>query len=375
MRLRKTGNSSCKVNLTAHQPSTIFAYLHGMRVLFIAMLVSAPFLMRAQTVTGSWYGLAEARSKGSNANNYLTELIIKQKGNDVEGVFGYYFRSGYQSYYVRGTYNPVTRLLTIKNLPMAYFKNRDIDGIECPMDFTATLFTSKVKSTLSGSFLSHEKYRYTCPELCFSYVLDINEKNQDSLIRSNTAGIKKYWKPREEELVINTKDISSTDAMAERMVASIKEDIANIKKNADAAPDSTAYKAAEAARKLELENLVSSMAKRKTILSNEVEIESDSVRISFYDNGDIDGDSITVFINKVPVLIHQPLLEKALNLYLSMDSLHANTDVTMFAENLGKFPPNTALMVITDGDKRKEVFLSASLLQNSSVILKRKKKQ
>jgi hypothetical protein len=258
---------------------------------------------------------------------------------------------------------------------MAYFKNRDIDGIECPMDFTATLFTSKVKSSLTGSFLSHEKYRYTCPELNFSYVLDINEKNQDSLIRSNTAGIKKYWKPRDEELVINTKDISTTSAMAEHMVASIKEDIANIKKNAAAAaPDSTAYKAAEAARKKELEDLVASMTKRKTILSNEVEIESDSVRISFYDNGDIDGDSISVFINKVPVLIHQPLLEKALNMYLSMDSLHANTEVTMFAENLGKYPPNTALMVITDGDKRKEVFLSASLLQNSSVILKRKKR-
>jgi hypothetical protein len=346
-----------------------------MRFILIILIIISGIALRAQRVTGSWYGLAEAQGKGSNTNNYLTELIIKQKGNDVEGVFGYYFRSGYQSYYIRGKYNPATRKLTIKNVPVTYFKSRDIDGIDCPMDFAALLFVSKMKSTLSGSFISQEKYKYTCPELSFSYSLDINEKNQDSLIRNNTAGIKKYWKPREEELVISTKDITTPSAMAERMVATNGADTALIKKEtAGSAVDSSAFLAAEAVRKKELEQLVSSFEQRKTILSTEVEIESDSVRISFYDNGDIDGDSIAIFINKVPVLTRQPLAEKALNMYLAMDSAHTNTEITMYAENLGRFPPNTALMVITDGSKRKEVFLSSSLTQNSSVILKRKKR-
>ncbi|MEO5595160.1 MAG: hypothetical protein ABIR15_02970 [Chitinophagaceae bacterium] len=360
-----------------------------MRLLFILSLLGLSFFMQAQSVTGSWYGLAEATAKGGNNNNYLTELVIKQKGNEVEGIFGYYFRSGYQSYYIRGKYNPKTRLLTIKNLPVSFYKNRDIDGIECPMDFSAVLFTSKVKSTLKGSFKSHEKYKYTCPGLIFNSSLDVDEKNQDSLIKNSTLNIKKYWKPREEELVINTKDISTTTAMAERMTTeAIKDSIAEIKKTispkdtasnakdtlAAISTDSTAYKIAESERKKELEKLVVSFEQRKTILSTEVEIESDSVRISFYDNGDIDGDSITIFINKVPVLTHQPLSEKALNMYLAMDNAHANTEISMFAENLGKYPPNTALMVITDGSKRKEVFLSSSLTQNSSVILKKRKR-
>ncbi len=359
-----------------------------MRLLLILIMLGGALCTQAQTVTGSWYGLAEANAKGSNNNNYLTELVIKQKGNDVEGIFGYYFRSGYQSYYIRGVYNPKTRLLVIKNLPVAFYKNRNIDGIECPMDFSAILFTSKVKSTLTGSFKSHEKYKYTCPELNFRSELDAGEKNQDSLIKSNVLNVKKYWKPREEELVINTKDISTTTAMAERMTAAtIKDSIATIK-NANVtpkdtaagsaivitAPDSTAFKLAEAERKKELEKLVVSFEQRKNILSSVVEIESDSVRVSFYDNGDIDGDSITVFINKVPVLAHQPLSERALNMYLAMDSAHLNTEISMYAENLGKYPPNTALMIITDGSKRKEIFLSSSLTQNSSVILKKKKR-
>jgi hypothetical protein len=374
-----------------------------MRLLLILLLTGVSFFIRAQSVTGSWYGLAEPSAKGSNNNNYLTELVIKQKGSKVEGIFSYYFRSGFQSYYVRGTYDRKTRLLILKNLPVTYYKSRDIDGIDCPMDFVARLFISKVKTTLSGSFKSQEKYKYTCPELTFSYSLDTDEKNQDSLIHSNTASIKKYWKPREEDVVINTRDISTAAAMAERMTAGVKKDSVEVKKDSvevkkdtvevkkdtvevkkDTADskkdvaiisiDSTAFKAAEAERKKDLEKLVVSFEKRKTVLKTEIEIESDSVRISFYDNGTVDGDSITIFINKVPVLTHQPLSEKALNMYLAMDDLHADTELSMFAENLGKYPPNTALMVITDGPRRKEVFLSSSLTQNSSVILKRKKR-
>jgi hypothetical protein len=340
-------------------PSDIFSYLHNMRLSFILLLLAVSFCMQAQTVTGSWYGVAEAANKGANNNNYLTELIIKQKGNDVEGIFGYYFRSGYQSYYIRGRYNPKTRLLTIKNIPVTYFKSLDIDGIDCPMDFLATLFVSKVESKLSGAFISQEKYKYTCPQLNFSSTLDINEKNQDSLIRKS-AVVKKYWKPRNEELVINTKDISAAMVITEHRAPAVKK-------------DSAVVNAVDTARKKELEKLVTSFSQRKNILSTEIEIESDSVRISFYDNGDIDGDSISVFINKIPVLTHQPLSEKALNMYLAMDSAHANTEITMYAENLGLYPPNTALMIITDGTKRHEVFMSSSLTQNSSVVLKRRK--
>lgn len=353
-----------------------------MRLLFIFLLLPVSFCMQAQTVTGSWYGLAEAANKGSNSNNYLTELIIKQKGNDVEGVFGYYFRSGYQSYYVRGTYNPKTRKLIIKNIPVTYFKSRDIDGIDCPMDFTAYLFISKVQSTLSGAFVSQEKYKYTCPQLDFSYTLDINDKSQDSLNR-NVATAKKYWKPRNEELVINTKDISAATLAPQHLPEATKKDTAtNIQPAATAsvvlkAADTAAVAAmaAEAIKTKEREKLMESFSQRKNILSNEVEIENDSVRISFYDNGDIDGDSISVFINKFPVLTHQGLSEKALNMYLAIDSAHPNTEITMFAENLGLYPPNTALMVITDGSTRHEVYMSSSLTQNATVILRRKKRQ
>jgi hypothetical protein len=338
-------------------------------VVFVVFLFTA-FASNAQTVTGSWYGVADPVAGNASSNNYLTELVIKQKGDDIEGVFGYYFRDGYQSYYIRGKYDAKTRMVTIKNIPVSYFRNRNIDGIDCPMDFTATLLVSQVKSTLTGRFASQEKYKYTCPELRVSYALDETERNQDSVIKHSTSNTKKYWKPREEELVINTKGVVSTPAVVTTTTDS----------TATAVPDSakmqaTAKEIADSIAKKEmLAKLVTSFEQRKTILSKEIEIESDSVRISFYDNGDVDGDSISIFMNKVPVLTQQPLSAKSLNMYLAFDKETSVAEISMFAENLGLFPPNTALMIITDGEKKYEVFMSSNLTQNSAVRLKKKRK-
>jgi hypothetical protein len=333
-----------------------------MRSLILIALVVTSLNSWSQTLTGSWYGIADPEKQGIN-NNYLTELILRQKGTEVEGVFGYYFRTGYQSYYVRGTFNPKTRQVTIKDIPVTYFKNLDIDGVECPMDLVATLLVSQVKSTLKGSFLTHTKYKYTCPELRVSYSLDINEKNQDSLIRHN-SNVKKFWQPRQEELVVNTQDL--TPSVQPKTEARTGDTASKV--------PVSATELAEKEKKAEFAKVKQSFDKRKNLMMDQVEVESDSIRVSFYDNGDIDGDSISVFINKFPVLTHQPLSAKALNLYLALDRNHDSYEISMFAENLGLYPPNTALMIITDGDKTHEVFLSSSLTQNAAVKIKRKSK-
>jgi hypothetical protein len=343
-----------------------------MRLLILSLFLLTAVAADAQKVTGSWYGVADVAA-GGMGNNYLTELIIKQSGNEVEGIFGYYFRDGYQSYYIRGTFNAQTRQLSIPNLPVTYFRSNDIDGIDCPMDFTATLLVSPVKSTLKGELISQKKYRYTCPALRVNYALDVSEQNQDSLIRHSSAGSKKYWKPRNDDLVITTKDpppyTGKPDSSAfDQMLPPLpdRQDLGALG-NAIEKTDSIARK------REEIKKLVASFEQRKNILSKEIEIESDSVRISFYDNGDIDGDSITVFLNKYPVLTHQPLSAKSLNMYLAFDKGKDVAEISMYAENLGLYPPNTALMVISDGDKRYEVFMSSSLTQNSMVRLKKKK--
>ena len=285
-------------------------------------------------------------------NNYLTELILKQKGNEVEGIFGYYFKDSYQSFFIRGTYNPKTRAININNVPLTFYASANRDGVECPMDFYGTLMVSKVKNTVKGSFYSDDKYKYTCPELRVNFLLDIKE-NEDSVLRTSVTG-KKMWQPQKEDFVVTARPA--------------KLDIS------DAEP-ATASTVPQVLAEETQQSLVQKFVQRKNIYNKDLEIESDSIRISFYDNGDIDGDSISVFLNKKPVLANQELSSRSLNIYVALDTLSEINEISMFADNLGRIPPNTALMILSDGINRYEIYLSSSLTQNGSVRLKRKKKK
>ncbi|HEV3413853.1 MAG TPA: hypothetical protein VG101_15335 [Puia sp.] len=357
-----------------------------MRTLFfIILFAAAPVFLQAQTISGSWYGRADVDLTGLY-NNYLTELVIKQRGTRVDGIFGYYFRDKYQSYFIHGTYNPKTREITIMNLPVIYYgSNSTVNSIDCMTNFRGTLLTSRNGTKLMGTFYHDSKYKYMCPDLKVSYSLDREDKSEDS--STVMAARARIWKPQADDKVVD--EVTAAAPVAPPMPAdslaagadsaTVKKADSGLKRTDSMAamalvvrPDSAAVAAAQDQVKDSLK-IIESFAKRKAVLNRELLVESDSIRLSFYDNGEIDGDSISVFVNHQLVLSHQGLDVKAFNIYLHLDSTRELTEVSMFAENLGRIPPNTALMVITDGKNRYEVFLSSSLTENATVELRRKR--
>ncbi len=99
----------------------------------------------------------------------------------------------------------------------------------------------------------------------------------------------------------------------------------------------------------------------------EIKVDTGKIRLDFYDNGEIDGDSITVLVNKKVVLSHQRLTAKPITSYINMDLNSPFQEVEMVAENLGTIPPNTALLIITAGKKRYELFLSSTETKSARV--------
>jgi len=396
------------------------------RILCIICWLVASFVSSAQVVTGSWYGRADVEVAGMH-NNYLTELVLRQKGTRVEGIFGYYFRDKYQSIFVHGTYNPRTREVTILNIPVIYYgSNSTVNSIDCNTNFRGVLINSKLGSTLKGTFYHDEKYKYMCPDLKVSYDLDRDDHQQDSLSKA-VAVNNRIWKPQQDDYVVDaaapvaTAPIESKtpprqdsvapatpvrDSAVTTAIIPRPDSAVNVRPVADSAvaktmpapvtvlptapvdsskttavidtavataaltpphPDST---------KISLEDskkIAESFVKRKAVLNKEFDVESDSVRLSFYDNGEIDGDSISVFVNNKVILTHQELAAKAFNVYLHLDSTLEVNEISMFAENLGRLPPNTALMVVSDGKNRYEVFMSSSLTENATIRLRRKR--
>ena len=107
--------------------------------------------------------------------------------------------------------------------------------------------------------------------------------------------------------------------------------------------------------------------KRSNTLLKTIEIENKTFRVDLYDNGDIDGDSISLFFNGRLLLQHQRLSDKAISLTLKADERKDINELIMYAENLGEIPPNTALMVVTDGENRYEVRISSDLEKSGSI--------
>src|SRR5690606_24720182 len=102
-------------------------------------------------------------------------------------------------------------------------------------------------------------------------------------------------------------------------------------------------------------------------------VENDIIRVMLYDNGEIDGDSISLFYNKKLIVNHQLLTDKALTIELPVPADNLINELVMYAENLGKYPPNTALMVITDGKNRFEVRITSDLEKSGTIRFVRKK--
>jgi hypothetical protein len=316
----------------------------------------------AQNVSGSWYGQADVEISGIH-NNYLTELIIKQKGDEIEGIFGYYFKDVHQSFFIHGNYNAKTKEIRIHNIPIIYFNtNSTVNSIDCNTDFEGTLFISKVRNSINGHFFHDGKYKYTCPDLRVTYTLDKEDKQQDSVL-GNIVALKKVWKPQPDDFIV-----SATETKKEEIAPATE-----VKKTDNNEMSLTTKDVTPVKENKDEKKIAESFVKRKSILAKELLVESDSVKLSFYDNGDIDGDSISVFLNQQLVLIHQGLTAQAINLYVKLDSTKEVNEIDMFAENLGKIPPNTALMEVSDGVNRYEVYMSSSLTQNSTVRLRRKK--
>jgi hypothetical protein len=98
-----------------------------------------------------------------------------------------------------------------------------------------------------------------------------------------------------------------------------------------------------------------------------VAVDTGRIRLDFYDNATIDGDSITVLVNKQVVVSHQMLSARPITTYVTVDLSNPFFEIEMVADNLGTIPPNTALLIITAGTKKYELFLSSTQTKSAMI--------
>src|ERR1700759_2885403 len=197
-----------------------------MKKLVLLAVIFSSLSIQAQKVTGYWYGQANVEVAGIQ-NNYLTELIISQKGNKVKGFFGYYFKDVYQSFVVKGTFDPKTNKLVINDIPIIYFKtNSTMNAVDCITSFYGTLRISKVKTELNGYFYRDKKYTYTCPDLRVNYTLYTEAKVTDSIFK-DMAATRGFFKaqPPSPDVVMGNESKTESEMTAPADAAAQKKDV------------------------------------------------------------------------------------------------------------------------------------------------------
>ena len=106
---------------------------------------------------------------------------------------------------------------------------------------------------------------------------------------------------------------------------------------------------------------------RANELTKMIVVNSEEVVVKLFDNGEIDGDTISVYLDNKLILSKKLLTAKALTVNLRMDEDNSEHELVMVAENLGRIPPNTSLMIVTAGDKKFEVRITSTEQKNAMV--------
>ena len=117
------------------------------------------------------------------------------------------------------------------------------------------------------------------------------------------------------------------------------------------------------------------LEKRTIKTEQAVYFESDSLVLTLYDNGEVDGDTVTVVMNGNIIFSKVGLNTRANSktIYIN-ENTPDSIKLVMYAENLGEIPPNTGLLVVRDGENVYDVRFTADLKSNAAIILKRRKK-
>lgn len=114
-------------------------------------------------------------------------------------------------------------------------------------------------------------------------------------------------------------------------------------------------------------NLPAATRNRTNDLAETVVVENENIIVKLYDNGEIDDDTISVYLDNRLVLSQKRLTASPLTINLKMDPDNPEHVLVLVAENLGRIPPNTSLMIVQDGDKRHQVRITSTEQKNAMV--------
>ena len=115
------------------------------------------------------------------------------------------------------------------------------------------------------------------------------------------------------------------------------------------------------------------VALRKTQVIQTIDFRSDSLTLVLFDNGIVDGDTVSVVLNGKVIIPKQGLTDQEYRKVIKISpDLGDSLQIVIYAENLGTIPPNSGMLIIWDGSERHEIGFEGDFKKSSAVNLRRR---
>lgn len=344
-----------------------------LRMRYILLLTFVAFNHRspAQNLDGQWRGSFTDMSASKQASTPPTEYILEfsSHGTNITGSsYTYYYENGKKVYSIctiAGTLNRQKKTLVIKETKRI---KTNQPGNETGFQKHTLYYTeNKNEQMLQGKWEDAKIYSGTKH---WGYTKLSKKQLIPSPQIANLIAIKENKKNKDADLPAKAKQESNRLKRAESNRTKVEENeeptsfiSCNNNKIIDVTPP------AEISSPFFLsENYYRNFGQRKNDLLQIIATDNSTIKIDLYDNGEIDGDSISLYYNNKLLLSHARLGDKPITIMLEVENnSNVTNELIMYAENLGTIPPNTALMVITDGTKRYELRITSDLEKSGSV--------
>ncbi|OYY22327.1 MAG: hypothetical protein B7Y15_09070 [Bacteroidetes bacterium 24-39-8] len=380
------------------------------------LLLTFGFYGNAQSVEGKWYGIGRVQMEDAS-DNYMAEMILKQDGKLVKGEFNYYFKDRQKTNKIEGSFDKKTRILIIKGLPVIFYRTNDTrKSVESVMTGRFELRVSKTASVLNGLLTSNTEHQYMVPDIKYRFLRSmsdpidtaVTEVETDFLAIDKPSANKSSNNSKIDAISLKKESMKSKDSAKINQQKAITTKTANVPKtkatkpvtskelNSDTkskvvAPTNPTIKTPIPNAAAPLVVVANEVIVKKPLLDEpvkdtipivdtrqknyirEIELDNDHIRVEIYDNGTIDYDSVSLHLNGKQVLAKTMLNHRSVKINLQLDPNREFNELSMFAENLGMIPPNTAALIVRDGQKVYQLMLQSDLSKSATLKLKVKK--
>lgn len=346
-------------------------------LLCVTLLVFSTFTAAAQDITGIWRGYFFTDLN----DQYKFEVQVKQNPQkSISGVsYSYLTTVFYGKATLTGFFNKGAQTALIQEIKTVELRMSG-GSVACIMKLLLNYSRSGKEEFLEGTYTSKyehsdKKYGITKGESCgngkvFLRKVVTSDFYVEPFLRNNPA--------------VKKPDVATTRPPAKNP-ATAKPSTPTVKKPVTKAPAKTPVKkdtlrkasppvAKQEPVKIEAPkptmNIPSVTRSRQNELTQTINVRQRDVVIRIYDNGEIDDDTISIYMDNKLLLSNKRLSAAPITINLKLDSDNSEHVLVMVAENMGRFPPNTSLMIVQDGDKRYQVRITSTEQKNAMVRFK-----